>query len=131
MLLGRMLHFYLPEGRKTIMGVKPQRLATYFVCFDILSFIIQGAGVSNLSPTASTDTIQLGFNIYMGGIGAQQLFIALFVCIVVTFHRRMVVLGQTGLVTHTRKGWRRLTATLYAVLILITVRPLLPVHPFD
>ncbi|KAI9773238.1 MAG: hypothetical protein M1839_002200 [Geoglossum umbratile] len=119
MLMGRMIHFYLPE--KKLCGFKAPSLAKYFVCFDILSFIVQGIGGSMISPGASSQTIMNGIHVYMGGIGLQELFILAFLSLVAVFHRRMRALAREGEVV-IKEGWKRLTWTLYVVLGLITVR---------
>jgi RTA1 like protein len=126
MLLGRMVHFYLPE--KKLCGFKAPSLAKYFVCLDILSFIVQGIGGSMISPGADQKTIMNGIHVYMGGIGLQELFILIFLSLVVTFHRKMRVLAQGGEVL-IKEGWKRLTWVLYVVLALISVRADLPFVP--
>ena len=118
MTLGRMIYFYLPEQK--IFGIKARRLAMYFVLLDIVSFIIQGVGGSMISPTADKNVILTGIHLYMAGIGVQEFFIAIFIVIAVTFHRRMLVLEQRG-ETRRRTKWLRLIVTLYAVLVMITV----------
>ncbi|KAH0537048.1 hypothetical protein FGG08_006118 [Glutinoglossum americanum] len=119
MLLGRMIHFYLPS--KSLFGIKAPAVARYFVCFDILSFIVQGIGGSMISPGSSQETIMKGIHVYMGGIGLQELFLLIFSLLVVRFQRQMsrgIALKEIA----PKEGWRRLTGTLYAVLTLITVR---------
>lgn len=122
MLLGRMIHFYLPSQR--VFRIKGSSLATYFVGADIISFFIQAIGVSMIRPDTSVSTRLLGIHTYQGGVGAQQFFILLFLVLVVKFNLEMVQLGKTGVISNTRKGWRRLTVLLYLVLGLITVSPL-------
>ncbi len=118
MTLGRMIYFFLPE--KKLFGVKGQSLAKYFVLLDIVSFIVQGVGGSIISPGADPSTLLVGIHTYMAGIGVQELFICIFTVLVVTFHRRMLVLERMG-ETRGRTKWKRLTFTLYAVLALISV----------
>ncbi|KAI9760598.1 MAG: hypothetical protein M4579_001567 [Chaenotheca gracillima] len=120
MVLGRMIYYYLPE--KKIYGIKAASLAKYFVCADIFSFIIQGVGGSMTSSVTDTSIVMTGIHIYMGGIGAQELFILTFTALVITFHRRMIAVRQQGRETAGRTGWLRLTITLYLVLALITAR---------
>ncbi|KAI9763056.1 MAG: hypothetical protein M1840_000947 [Geoglossum simile] len=119
MLLGRMVHFYLPEKR--LGGFKAPSLAKYFVCLDIFSFVVQGIGGSMISPGASQKTIMNGIHVYMGGIGFQELFILIFLFLVVKFHLKMGTLAQGGEVL-IKEGWKRLTWMLYAVLALISMR---------
>ena len=42
MTLGRMIHFFLPEQQ--VFGIKATRLSTYFICADIVAFLIQAVG---------------------------------------------------------------------------------------
>lgn len=119
MLLGRMIHFYLPD--KKLCGIRAPSIAKYFVCLDILSFIVQGIGASMISPGADQKTIMNGIHIYMGGIGLQELFLLVFLSLVVIFHRRMGALEHGGEAL-VKEGWKRLTWALYVVLTLITVR---------
>lgn len=53
----------------------------------------------------------------MGGIGLQQAFLTLFLCIMIKFH---IEARQIGI--HRPTSWRRPLYALYAVLVLITVR---------
>ncbi|KAI9795255.1 MAG: hypothetical protein M1833_007277 [Piccolia ochrophora] len=57
----------------------------------------------------------------MGGIGLQQLFIVIFLVLVVSFQRRMTSIASSNRIA-VKSGWRSLTWTLYVVLALITVR---------
>ena len=118
MTLGRMIYFFLPE--KKVFGVKASSLARYFVVLDIVSFVVQGVGGSMISPGADPSVVMTGIHVYMGGIGLQEFFICVFTVLIVTFHRRMLVLEQRG-ETRGRTRWMRLTFTVYAVLGLITV----------
>jgi hypothetical protein len=125
MLLGRMIHFYLPE--KKLCGIKAPSMARYFVCLDILSFIVQGIGGSMISPGADQQTIMKGIHIYMGGIGLQELFILIFLILVVKFYRRMQDLVRRGEIVP-KRGWKRLAWTLYSALAMITVRTMSQLH---
>ncbi|RPB00483.1 hypothetical protein L873DRAFT_1834998 [Choiromyces venosus 120613-1] len=107
MTLGRMVLFYCPT--KCLVRIPAARLAKIFVLLDIGSFLIQATGGLMISPDASDKTVKLGIHIYMGGIGAQELFILLFLGMLIQFRRE-------------RKGWLALTVSLYLVLVLITVR---------
>jgi len=118
MLLGRMVHYYLPS--KKVFHVRATQFSKYFVCFDILAFLVQLGGGSILSnQDASAKTLQLGIHIYMGGIGLQQFFIVLFTALAIAFHREMLQLDKSGVVL--RHGWQKLLYVLYASLALITV----------
>ena len=91
MIIGRMVYFYLPEQK--LCRIPGTRFSRYFVCLDILAFLVQlGGGLivsgTNVKPT----TLQLGIHIYMGGIGLQQFFILIFSGLAIMFHRRALQL---------------------------------------
>ncbi|KAG5208142.1 RTA1-involved in 7-aminocholesterol resistance [Trichophyton interdigitale] len=116
MVLGRMVHFFLPDKR--CFGISARRLTVIFVCLDILAFLTQGASTSLLnSDTAST--VKIGINIYMGGIGLQELFILIFIGLAVRFQYKMAIVERTE---HSKGPWRPLLYTVYATLVLITIR---------
>jgi len=123
MLLGRMIHYFLPE--KKVLGLSAIKFARYFVILDISTFIIQAIGGSILSQGANeaTKTINLGLHIYMGGIGLQELFILCFLGMAIKFHFRMLELERDGTLEQKgRRKWRALLYTLYASLTFISIR---------
>ena len=124
MTLGRMVYYFLPE--KKVAGITARKLATYFVCMDILSFAVQGVGGSMASggQQESASAVMTGIHVYMAGIGLQEFFILIFLCLAISFHRRMLFLEKSGaLVTiHLNPRWRPLLYALYATLGLITTR---------
>ena len=124
MTLGRMVYYFLPERK--VMGITARKLATYFVCMDILSFAVQGVGGSMASggPQESTDAVMAGIHVYMAGIGIQEFFILIFLWLAISFHRRTLFLEKSGaLVTvQLNPRWRPLLYTLYTTLGLITIR---------
>lgn len=96
-------------------------IGKYFVWLDVLSFLIQGTGGTMLNPGNDQKTMKLGKNIYMTGVGIQQLFIILFLALIVKFHIICVRLERYGSLKSTpRRNW--LTYALYAVLALISMR---------
>jgi len=118
MLLGRMVHYFLPSQK--VFHVRAVRFSVFFVWFDILSFLVQLGGASILSNTdASASTTQLGIHIYMGGIGLQLFFIVIFTSLAIAFHREMSQLDKSGVVL--RQGWTKMLYALYASLALISV----------
>jgi hypothetical protein len=117
MTFARLSYFLLPEKR---LIVKSTSMAKYFVCFDILSFLIQAAGGVMASPGASASTIKTGVNVYMIGIGTQEFFILLFICLMILFHRRAIQLENSG-EGNREVPWRMLLYALYVVLVAITV----------
>jgi hypothetical protein len=72
--------------------------------------------------------IGIGKNIYMSGVGVQQLFILIFLGMIARFHLDMLKLERDGRLCDNDGRWRSvmvwkwLTYTLYAVLGLITIR---------
>ena len=121
MILGRMIYYFLPEQK--VIGIRARKLAVYFVCMDIVAFIVQGVGGSMASegPDESVENVMLGIHVYMSGIGLQQLFILLFVSLAIVFHRRILVLERQAALFG-KPSWRPLLYALYTTLALITVR---------
>ncbi|EFE37728.1 RTA1 domain protein, putative [Trichophyton verrucosum HKI 0517] len=134
MVLGRMVHFFLPDKR--CFGISARRLTVIFVCLDIFAFLTQGASTSLLNSD-SASSIKIGINlctftsltlqtsqfpnmsIDMGGIGLQELFILIFIGLAVRFQYKMAIVEQTE---HSNGPWRPLLYTVYATLVLITIR---------
>ncbi|RMJ25836.1 RTA1 domain-containing protein [Aspergillus sp. HF37] len=121
MLLGRMIYFFEPE--KKLAGISATKLAALFVALDILAFIVQAAG----GVTASTggSVARIGMNIYMAGIGLQELFILCFSALVIHLYYRMLRREKDGAEKTPHGGsmpWRWLFYTIYAALILISTR---------
>ncbi|SPQ23522.1 188dcaef-3bc2-413c-a467-a8a255d564fa [Thermothielavioides terrestris] len=73
MTFARMVLFWHPEGK--VAGFRAAVIARWFVLADILSFVVQAVGGIMASPGASANIIQIGLNIFMGGMGLQLLFI--------------------------------------------------------
>lgn len=119
-----MIYFFQDE--KKLAGISAIRLAAIFVSLDIIAFIIQaGGGVIASMDDASDHVIQIGLNVYMGGIGLQELFILCFAGLTITLHRQMIAMEITGLSWEKTTGgsmpWRWLFYTIYTALTLITV----------
>ncbi|EOD51650.1 putative rta1 domain protein [Neofusicoccum parvum UCRNP2] len=119
MTFARMVHFFLPEQR--IWRVKGVSLAKYFVWADIVSFLVQAVGGLMASPGAGADTIRIGINVYMGGMGLQEAFILVFIGLMIKFHRRGIALDVCGMAPR-QYNWRPLLYALYGALVSITVR---------
>ncbi|KZP22911.1 hypothetical protein FIBSPDRAFT_824067 [Athelia psychrophila] len=121
MVLGRMVYYFLPEQK---LYIKATRFSVCFVWLDITSFIVQAGGGILLSGTGqSAKVLTIGKNIYMGGIGMQQLFILAFLGMAIMFHRRALVLEREGvLAINGKTKWRMLLYCLYASLLLISIR---------
>lgn len=126
MVLGRMIYFF--ETEKKLAGISATRLATLFVMLDITAFIVQAGGaiVGSLHGVDS-HIVQIGLNVYMGGVGLQELFILCFTAIAIHLHRRMIARENTTLLSESSPNrgsmsWRWLFYTLYAALTLISAR---------
>jgi hypothetical protein len=126
MTAGRLIYAFHPDQK--IWGFKATSLGKWFVWLDVFSFIVQGAGGSMLGPGNDAKTMDAGKKVYMIGVGVQELFILLFSSLIVKFHIDALVLDRQGLLPiRTGSGrtggmWKWLTYSLYAVLVLITIR---------
>lgn len=123
MTLGRMIHYFLPEQQ--VFGIKASKFSVYFICADIVAFLVQAVGgtIASGGPGQPASTVMLGIHIYMGGIGLQELFILIFLTLAISFHRRMQnYQKQDTFIGSDKQNWKPLLCTLYVVLGLITVR---------
>jgi hypothetical protein len=125
MVVGRLVYTYHPNRR--VWGFKAMSLGKYFVWLDIVSFLVQATGGLMLNPSSSATTQKIGKNVYMGGVGLQQLFILVFLTLLVRFHLDASKLHKDGLLStpsgvKSRSMWKWLTYALYTVLALITMR---------
>ncbi|OCK80373.1 RTA1-domain-containing protein [Lepidopterella palustris CBS 459.81] len=119
MTAGRLIWTFLPAKR--IWKVKAMSIGKYFVWLDIVSFLIQGMGGLMLSPGASAHSQSIGKNVYMTGVGVQELFICLFTALIIRFHYEMLQLEKSTSILRNPK-WKWLAYTLYMTLALITTR---------
>ncbi|KDR72280.1 hypothetical protein GALMADRAFT_126499 [Galerina marginata CBS 339.88] len=121
MLLGRMIYYYIPSH--SVFKIPATSLTKIFVLLDIVSFLVQATGGSMASGDSSS-AVTLGLNIYMGGIGLQQLAILVFSSLVVRMHMHLLRLEKSGELAGAGKerGWRKLLFTLYGSLTCITIR---------
>ncbi|RYO40838.1 hypothetical protein AA0111_g1145 [Alternaria arborescens] len=126
MTAGRLVYFLHPKKR--LWGIEAVKMGRWFVWLDILSFIVQAAGGLMMNQENGAKIIEIGRNVYMSGVGVQQLFILIFLGMIVRFHVDLLSLerdGQLCDVNNRRRRaarWKWLTYTLYAVLGLITIR---------
>jgi hypothetical protein len=95
MLLGRMIHFFLPKGEDRVFKFRARIITRVFVLFDITAFIVQAMGGSMTSSENSVSTQKTGLHIYTGGVGLQLFFLVIFVALAVGFQRRITTLKQT------------------------------------
>ncbi|KAJ7585078.1 RTA1 domain-containing protein [Mycena floridula] len=126
MVLGRMIHFFMPSH--SILGISGSVFGIVFVSLDFISFVVQLVGGSLASPTSPESQVFKGIHIYMGGIGLQQFFIVVFLVLAVHLHRQLLKLERYGT---GKKNWRPLLFSLYASLILITIRILFRLVEFS
>jgi hypothetical protein len=77
-----------------------------------------------LSPEMDEKAMNIGKTIYMSGVGLQQFFIFLFIGLIAKFQLDVQTLERQGLLGAGKNGkwWKWLTYSLYAVLVLITMR---------
>lgn len=120
MVLGRVINFFHPNKR--VWMIAPSSLAFVFVALDIISFIIQLIGGGMAGPGATPEAAKKGVHIYMGGIGMQEFFIAIFVGLAIKVHLDMLAAERKGLLAVEKTKWRRLLYALYISLLAITVR---------
>ncbi|OTB00507.1 hypothetical protein M426DRAFT_33304, partial [Hypoxylon sp. CI-4A] len=123
MVLGRMVYYFTPSHK--VFNVPAPTLAAAFVTFvvDFIAFVIQLAGGSMAGPTAPAEDQLRAIHVYMGGIGLQQFFIAVFLVFAVKFRFDMCSADPlSGQRPSWRSGWRSLLYTLYASLACITIR---------
>jgi hypothetical protein len=135
MVLGRMIYFFLPEQK--IWGISARKLAVWFVCVDILSFLTQLGGGSLIQNGNDNTVLMLGIHIYMGGIGLQEFFILIFTAFAFRFRARMVRVKRSEHVEQSEQGqlpamglenlslkpsWHLLLYALLGTLVLITTR---------
>jgi hypothetical protein len=126
MTAGRLIYYLHPERK--IWKFKAISLGKWFVWLDIFSFVVQGAGGMLLNPGNDAKTMDAGKKIYMCGVGVQEFFILLFTGLIVKFHMDALRLERRGMLAATggsgKRGqmWKWLTYSLYAVLMLITMR---------
>ncbi|KAF1936138.1 hypothetical protein EJ02DRAFT_459765 [Clathrospora elynae] len=128
MTAGRIIWLLHPERK--IWGLQAVKMGKWFVWLDILSFLVQATGGVMINPGSGGNTVNIGKDVYMTGVGVQQLFILLFLALVVRFHFDALKLERQGLLggsnNHDNKAggarWKWLTYTIYAGLLLITIR---------
>ncbi|KIX99985.1 uncharacterized protein Z520_04623 [Fonsecaea multimorphosa CBS 102226] len=89
MLLGRMIHFFLPKNEDRVFKVRARAITRMFVAFDITAFLIQAVGGTMTGPGASASVQKTGLNIYTAGVGVQLFFLAVFVSLAIGFQRKV------------------------------------------
>ncbi|KAF9019389.1 RTA1 like protein [Hymenopellis radicata] len=111
-ILGRLIRYL---GTEKLSVIPVRHLTKFFVCGDVLSFLVQsgGGGIS-----AKSDTAEMGQKIILGGLGIQILWFGGFVVVSVVFHVRMRRVPQAVEKAH----WTRLMGALYVGSTLILIR---------
>ncbi|KAI1979432.1 hypothetical protein LOZ53_000678 [Ophidiomyces ophidiicola] len=116
MVLGRMIYFFLPE--KKCFGITAKKLTLIFVLLDITAFLVQGSAASMLSGD-NKKLVKIGIYLYIGGIAVQEFFILVFFGLALRFQYKMSFVDAIHPPSY---PWRPLLYSVYAGLILITVR---------
>lgn len=112
---------FLPEQR--IWGIKSASVARYFVWTDVLTFLVQAVGGIMTSPGASANVIQISLNIYLAGMDLQQLFVILFMTLLIIFHWCVEATSPKHImVSRQQRSWKTFHTAPYIVLAPITVR---------
>lgn len=112
MVFARIVHFYSPTRK--VWFLSPSILALIFVTLDIAAFVIQLVGGGMAGPGSSPEQQKKGLDIYLGGIGMQEGFIALFLLLAIKFHRDQLMAERVGRLTANKMtGWRWLIWTLW------------------
>lgn len=120
-----MIHCYIPNH--SLLGLKASVIALAFVGLEVGCMVIQAIGVVISSPGAPTDQLNRGLNLYMIGIGLQEIFNLIFLALVIKFHCTMLRLerlehNSKTFLEYEKRTWRRLLYTIYTSLFLLTVR---------
>jgi hypothetical protein len=95
MLLGRMIHFFMPKGQDRVFKVRARAITRMFVLFDISAFFVQATGGTLTGPGYSKKTQNMGLNIYTGGVGLQLFFLVIFVALAIGFQRKVNALKRS------------------------------------
>ncbi|KAL4786814.1 RTA1 like protein-domain-containing protein [Aspergillus varians] len=116
MVMGRMVWNFTDDVQ--VLRLRPWRFGSLFVILDIIAFIIQvyGAGQASGNDVSFSDEM-LGLHVYMAGVGAQQLFVLMFVVCAISFHRKILRQRRPDL-----PKALLLLYVLYACLALVTMR---------
>ncbi|KAH6676560.1 RTA1 like protein-domain-containing protein [Halenospora varia] len=121
MALGRMVWNYVADAK--IYRITAWRLGMYFVILDVVALIIQVFGAASASGNDLTqDEVLKGLHIYMAGVGIQQFFIFVFVLFAIKLHRTILSQSALNISNNSAKSPFPLLYTIYAVLLLITIR---------
>ncbi|KAM0256095.1 hypothetical protein ACHAQJ_005182 [Trichoderma viride] len=137
MTFARMVHVFMPDRK--VSFVKASHVSKLFVLADFFSFVVQATGGIMVSPSSSVSIQSIGLHVYEGGIGIQEVFILVFLVLMIAFHIRIIKLAEGRLLLPEEinlnganenhhnyfedpKGCMWLLYALYAVLAFITMR---------
>ncbi|OBT89316.1 hypothetical protein VE02_02567 [Pseudogymnoascus sp. 03VT05] len=100
--------------------IKKKWLTKLFVCGDVASFLIQGAG-GGMQASGIASSQKNGSNLVVGGLFVQLFFFSCFIAVAVHFdiamHKAPSFRAQDGAVP-----WRKHLITLYIASVLIMIR---------
>lgn len=141
MVMGRMVWNFSDDAR--VLHVRPWRFGLFFVILDVLwvylcprdlrlyllylflcwlrtsAFFVQVGGAAMASGEDISHNLEkLGLHIYMAGVGAQQLFVIIFIICAIFFHRKILRQQRPDL-----NKALLLLYVQYVCLALITVSP--------
>ncbi|KAA8895871.1 RTA1 like protein-domain-containing protein [Sphaerosporella brunnea] len=116
MILGRLI---TRINATSYSPISTRWLTKLFVCGDVMSFLLQGAG-GGMMGGGSASGARLGQRVILVGLFAQILFFSLFVVVAVVVHVRVNRAGTAAIVEV--PGWRRLLKALYVASALILER---------
>jgi hypothetical protein len=103
-IAGRLVYFLHPKKR--LWGIKAVKMVRWFVWLDILSFIVHAAGGLIMNQEDGAKVIEIGKNVYMSGVGIQQLFILIFLGMIVKLHVDVLGSGCDGQLCDANGSWR-------------------------
>ncbi|KAH6971126.1 RTA1 like protein-domain-containing protein [Ilyonectria sp. MPI-CAGE-AT-0026] len=119
MILGRII--LLTDGEQHSI-VKRKWLTKLFVCGDVVSFFMQGAG-GGIMASGTVEAMETGEHIIIGGLVVQIVVFSLFAAVAGIFHRRMWLAPTTKVLTG-NIPWQSYLHTLYGASLLIMIRSL-------
>jgi hypothetical protein len=115
-----MVHFYSPT--KKVWGVNPSIMEIVLISVSSIPFIVQIFGSGMVGPLNGPKSQQMAIDIYMVGIGLQQVVMLCAFGLIIKFHFDMAKSDRLGHLTESQTGWRPLIYTLYSSLTAIAIR---------
>ncbi|CAO2658737.1 Nn.00g064600.m01.CDS01 [Neocucurbitaria sp. VM-36] len=119
LLIGRLIRAVLPSTRHRIFFIPAHLITRTFVCFDILTFLIQCSG-SGVAGDWTGDKAKVGTNIIIGGLALQVGAFTWFLSIVARFWRVSCVGGEVR--SDAPRGWRKVLMAICVSSSLILIR---------